>query len=109
MRGDHHDADMRGMREEAEAARVSKGGVVVHNIEDVEKMLQAHRGEIQLLHERNRTEELLKIIRKPGWTTPAEFLMFTALVDQAAQLTHSLSVLHERMFEGAKAVTAKAE
>lgn len=49
-------------------------------------------------------KELLRIIRKPGWTTPAEFRLSLALVDSMKLQVDGLAHTSARLLEAAKVV-----
>lgn len=49
-------------------------------------------------------KELLRIIRKPGWTTPAEFRFSLALVDSMKVQVDGLAHTSARLLEAAKVV-----
>lgn len=49
-------------------------------------------------------KELLRIIRKPGWTTPAEFRFSLAIVDSMRIQVDGLSQTSARLLEAAKVV-----
>ncbi|MGH8078828.1 MAG: hypothetical protein ACREPE_16125 [Lysobacter sp.] len=48
--------------------------------------------------------ELLRIIRKPGWTTPAEFRFSVALVETMKLQVDGLAQTSARLLEAAKVV-----
>ena len=43
--------------------------------------------------------------RRPGWTTPAEFIFVSAIVDSLAAHTAALTKLKGDLIKGSKAVT----
>ena len=49
-------------------------------------------------------KELLRIIRKPGWTTPAEFRFSLAIVDSMKLQADGLAHTSARLLEAAKVV-----
>lgn len=54
-------------------------------------------------------EDLRKLIlewRRPGWTTPAEFIFVSAIVDSMAANVETLGNLKRELLRGSKAVTA---
>lgn len=54
-------------------------------------------------------EDLRKLIlewRRPGWTTPAEFIFVSAIVDSMAGNVETLGNLKGQLLKGSKAVTA---
>ncbi len=53
-------------------------------------------------------KELTKIIRFPGWTTPAEFAFTVTIVDAMQTHVHALNNLSIQLLAGSKLVGAKA-
>ena len=54
-------------------------------------------------------EDLRKLIlewRRPGWTTPAEFIFVSAIVDSMAANVETPGNLKRELLRGSKAVTA---
>lgn len=54
-------------------------------------------------------KELLKIIKHPGWTTPAEFKLVSAVVDSMHQQAHQLTDLKTQLLAGSKLVSVKEQ
>jgi hypothetical protein len=52
-------------------------------------------------------EELLKIVRRAGWTTLAEGIFFEALVESMLAHTRDLAQLHQRLKAAFEAVQEK--
>ena len=53
--------------------------------------------------------ELLKIIRFPGYTTPAEFAFTVAIVDSMAAHVSALAKLERDLLAGSRQVIAKGQ
>jgi len=51
--------------------------------------------------------ELLSIIRKPGWTTPAEALLVAGVLESMNAHTKHLTDLKQTLLAGARAVSTK--
>ncbi|MEV0537078.1 hypothetical protein [Kitasatospora sp. NPDC050463] len=49
-------------------------------------------------------EELLKIIHRPGWTTPAEVALVTHAVEHLIRQTEALNEARMGLIEGARSV-----
>ncbi|MFI6850604.1 hypothetical protein OG535_00550 [Kitasatospora sp. NBC_00085] len=49
-------------------------------------------------------EELLKIIHRPGWTTPAEMALVTNAVDHLIKQTEALNEARVGLIEGARSI-----
>lgn len=52
-------------------------------------------------------QELLKIIRFPGYTTPAEFALTVAIVDAMATHVNALAKLENDLLAGSKLIVTK--
>ena len=52
-------------------------------------------------------DELLAVIHRPGWTTPAEASFFEAVLDGITAHTQSLAVAHDQLLTAAKLVGSK--
>lgn len=82
-------------------------------------MAKMHKVDIALLGRRTRALrkdlgrltldrdllELLRIIRRPGWTTPAEFLFASGIVESMIQHTHALEHLGNALMSGSRTVS----
>ena len=75
---------------------------------DIRKMnatldaLGTHGGESSVNDESR--EELFKLIRRPGWTTPAEFQLVAAFVQTITAGAESLAQMHAALLAGSRAV-----
>ena len=54
-------------------------------------------------------KELLKIIKRKGWTTPAEFKLVSAVVDSMHQQAHQMTDLKTQLLLGSKMVDVKEQ
>lgn len=57
----------------------------------------------------NSAEDFRKLIlewRRPGWTTPAEFMFVATIVDSMERQVETLTSLKQNLIKGSKAVTA---
>jgi hypothetical protein len=53
------------------------------------------------------TSELLQIIHRPGWTTPAEMLLVYGYLDAISAHAKLIANLNESLLAGARAVAPK--
>ncbi len=79
-----------------------------HNLDHVEKQLKALDGNLRKLAEDQSIAEMLRIIRKPGYTTPAEFKLTTGIIDSLGAQVEALIRLKQGLLEGSRLVTDKA-
>jgi len=49
-------------------------------------------------------EELIKIMKRPGWTTPAEFIFADGIVESMHGAATALTVLKQNLLKGSNAV-----
>jgi hypothetical protein len=78
-----------------------------HNIPRLEKQISALSDALAHLHNEESFKELIRIIRFPGWTTPAEFALVSTLVDSMIQQTAILGKLQGELLKGSKLVAGK--
>ena len=75
------------------------------------KQLEARATELKLgfkrLAEDQDLDELLRLIPRPGWTTPAEFLFAMGLAESMVVQVKVLMSLKKTLIEGSRAVVAK--
>jgi hypothetical protein len=78
-----------------------------HDITSLEKKVTdlsnalAHLGTTEDLH------TLLKIIKQPGWTTPAEFVLVNSIVESITAQTKSIATQRQQLLKAAEQVTTK--
>jgi hypothetical protein len=53
--------------------------------------------------------DVLEIIRKPGWTTPAEFVLVQGIVEVLHQHTQTITELKQVLVEGSRRVEVTSE
>jgi hypothetical protein len=63
----------------------------------------------ELSRHRARTKELLRIIRQPGWTTPAEFLLSRVVLDSMLLHGGQLVQLSDAFHKGALDIAKRGE
>jgi hypothetical protein len=49
-------------------------------------------------------KELIKEYRRPGWTTPAEFLLVSSIVDSMSAQAKTLTGLRDNLLRGSRAI-----
>ena len=70
----------------------------------LEAQIKQLRGNLSGLADGKPFEELLVIIHKPGFTTPAEALLLTGLVDSMIEQTNCLSGLKQLLLNASAKV-----
>jgi hypothetical protein len=74
---------------------------------DIDKLVAGIRGlqqAIAKLATDNHTEELMRIIHRPGWTTVAEFKLVSGMLDSAQDHAEALSRQLRNLIQGARQV-----
>ena len=78
-----------------------------NHIRDLEKKISAHSDALAHLGKGTTLQELLRIIRFPGYTTPAEFTFNVAILDTMLVQANALEKLGQDLLAGAKQVVVK--
>ncbi len=78
-----------------------------HDARKLETRTKELRQGLAKLADEKDFEELLTIIHRPGWTTPAEFIFAMGILNSMAAHTNALLGLKEVLLAGSRAVTAK--
>lgn len=75
------------------------------NKERLEKQISALSDALANLNSADDLRKLILLIRKPGWTTPAEFTFAAGLVDSMLAQTKVLNQMKDALLKGSDAVT----
>jgi hypothetical protein len=75
-----------------------------HEATHLERRLRELHSGVQRLAAEQPVDSLISIIHKPGWTTVAEFELFTGLVEAMIAHTNSLAAMRQALFSGASKV-----
>lgn len=81
---------------------------MTHDIKVLEKKVQEIGAQHKTIFGDDWSVELLKILRHPGWTTPAEFAFFEGAIDHISVLTKSIEQLKGSVLEASKLVDKQA-
>jgi len=88
-------------------ATVSTHGTSAEHIQRFEQKLGKVKQAVAALPGDDYHQVLINIMHRPGWTTPAETILFEALVDSILTQTQHLAQLHQQLLAGSKAVGAE--
>lgn len=77
------------------------------HIRELEKKISALSDALAHLGKGATLQELLRILRFPGYTTPAEFTFNVAILDTMLVQANALEKLGQDLLAGAKQVVAK--
>lgn len=75
------------------------------HITKIQSSLEQIRKSLSALDMDNDLEELLKIIHQPGWTTPAEAILFHGLADATLRAVEHVGVMKQALLEGGRQVS----
>ncbi|MFY9269691.1 MAG: hypothetical protein WAO55_08100 [Candidatus Manganitrophaceae bacterium] len=73
----------------------------------LEKKVTALSDALAKLNSAEDFKKLILILRKPGWTTPAEFIFASSIVDTMLAHTKALTLQKAQLLKGSQAVVLK--
>jgi len=77
------------------------------DIKQLESRCQEVSQNLRLAADDKHTSELLQIIHRPGWTTPAELLLVKGYLDSINAHAKLIANLKETLLAGARAVAPR--
>lgn len=80
-----------------------------HDVVHIESQIKELRGSLARLADDRTLQELLFIIRQPGWTTPAEYTLVSGVVDSMLAHTEVLAGLTRVLVNGSRLVGTEVE
>lgn len=88
------------------AATHDQSGIInpSHDIERLTRDIKSLHAMQRELATSDRLERLLKIIPRPGWTTPAEFLLVSSQIQHMADVVQGLEKAQVALLRGAEMV-----
>jgi hypothetical protein len=75
-----------------------------HDVGQLERNIEQVQVRLRALVDEDRFAELIRFIKKPGWTTPAEFYLVNTTVEIAARQIEIIDQLSIGLLEGAQKV-----
>lgn len=78
-----------------------------HDIDALAKRIEAFHAVIERVHEEQKAETLIRIIRQPGYTTPAEWAMLTHALENAITQAEAAARSYTALVEDAKLVAVE--
>lgn len=78
-----------------------------NHIAELDKKITALSDALAHLGKGTDLKELLRIIKNPGWTTPAEFAFAVAILDSMHEQVRQLGRLNSQLLDAGKLVSAK--
>ena len=86
---------------------MASNGTQDNHIRELDKKISALSDALAHLGQGASLKDLLRIIRFPGYTTPAEFVFNVAILDTMLVQVNALEKLGQDLVAGAKLVVAK--
>ena len=77
------------------------------NHKNLAKQIKALHSAISNLDDQDQTAELLKIILRPGWTTPAELLFASSIIESMLANLAALTRLNADLLKASRAVSGR--
>jgi hypothetical protein len=74
------------------------------DLEHLERSMRTLQGALGELSRQDDLEELIPLWRRPGWTTPAEFLLVQGTLDSMVTIAEHLGVMKRTLIEGSRQV-----
>jgi hypothetical protein len=75
-----------------------------HNLAHLEARIKELTVQLTTMADTQDLEEMISIIHKPGWTTPAEYLLVSGMVDALSEHAKALASLRQTLINGSRAV-----
>jgi hypothetical protein len=75
-----------------------------HDIAGLEKKLRTIQKGMANLGEQNLSDEFIQIIHGPGWTTPAEFMLVSAMADSLQKQIETAGAHCKQLVEAASRI-----
>lgn len=75
-----------------------------HNLAHLETRIKELRIQLATMADTQDLEEMISIIHKPGWTTPAEYVLVSGLVDTMHEQAKVLASLRQTLLNGGRTV-----
>jgi hypothetical protein len=79
-----------------------------HDVGELERDIEQVQVRLRALVDEDRFAELIRIIRNPGWTTPAEFYLVRSTVEIVGRQIEIVDHLSRGLLEGSQMVGERA-
>jgi hypothetical protein len=90
----------------AASAAADEKPAAEHDLKALETKIKGLRDGWAKLSDEKHFEELLTVIHKPGWTTPAEYLFIRGILDSMAAHAEAMGNLQEALLQRSRMVSA---
>jgi hypothetical protein len=78
-----------------------------HDVGELERHIEQVQGRLRAFVDEDRLAELIRIIKNPGWTTPAEFHLVNTGIEMVGRQVDILDHLTIGLLEGSQKVSSK--
>lgn len=78
-----------------------------HDVGELERHIEQVQARLRAFVDEDRLAELIRIIKNPGWTTPAEFHLVNTGIEMVGRQVDILDHLTIGLLEGSQKVSSK--
>lgn len=75
-----------------------------HNVDRLDTQIKELHATLHILSDDDLWLELIKLLRQPGWTTPAEFVLFDGITQAMHVHARALVEMKQVLLEGSRAI-----
>src|SRR5690242_16481975 len=80
-----------------------------HNIAHLETRVKELGEQLETMGDTSDLEEMIFLIHRPGWTTPAEYLLVSGIVDAMQEHAKALTTLRQSLITGSRVIGEQAD
>lgn len=80
-----------------------------HHVAHLERRISELGEQLEMMGDTGDLKELLFIIKRPGWTTPAEYLLVNGVIDAMQQQVGMLAAMRQTLLNGSRAIARQAD
>jgi hypothetical protein len=80
-----------------------------HNIAHLETRIMELGEQLGTMSDTSDLKEMIILIHHPGWTTPAEYLLVSGIVDAMQEHAKALTTLRQALMTGSRVIGEQAD
>jgi hypothetical protein len=80
-----------------------------HNIAHLETRIMELSEHLRTMSDTSDLKEMIILIHHPGWTTPAEYLLVSGMVDVMQEHVKALTILRQALITGSRVIGEQAD
>ncbi len=80
-----------------------------HNLAHLERRIKELGEQLGAMGDISDLEETIFLLHQPGWTTPAEYLLVSGIVDTMQEHARALTSLRQSLITGSRLISEQAE